>query len=415
MRRWIPVILPTILLAAILAGLTLFPHQLDWNNTTWFPKLPYVLLTVSLVLGIAFMQTRISFLCLLLGLTVFLINHHFFVRQQPGAGQSVILLSSIYLPVLTALFYRLPERGIINLHGAIRAAIVASVALVLLLLPRNPSTTAALIARSSALLSPLPSTTGIPSIGIWMLAFSFPFLIVPRQHESPMLGPLLALALLFALGGMSFEARLWRVGPPAIVFTIFMTGAGITLIWAVLESAWRHATIDELTELPGRRAMKHHFRKLGSSFSIAVIDIDHFKRINDRHGHTTGDQVLRFVAAILRSVPAGRTYRYGGEEFVVVCERVTLSAAVDDMAMLCQHIAERPFYLRAKRRPRRKPEEMRGPEKADASKKPIKVTISIGVAEGNDKHPSPDATMVAADKALYRAKKAGRNRVKSSR
>jgi diguanylate cyclase (GGDEF)-like protein len=193
-----------------------------------------------------------------------------------------------------------------------------------------------------------------------------------------------------------------------------MSGAAMTFAWAVLESSWRSAHIDELTELPGRRALKHRLASLGSSYAIAVMDIDFFKKINDRYGHDTGDQVLRFVAAHLRKNEKGRTYRYGGEEFVMVCEDVALTTMVTDMEELRKSIDKSRFVVRSKDRPKEKPQNP-SPPTTMPEERTIRVTVSIGVAASSDKYFSPDEVLVAADKALYRAKKDGRNCVKSSR
>src|SRR2546426_9194380 len=76
---------------------------------------------------------------------------------------------------------------------------------------------------------------------------------------------------------------------------------------------------DTLTGLPARRALNEALLRLGGQYSVAMIDVDHFKRINDRHGHDVGDQVLKMIAAKLAQVSGGgKAYRYGGEEFAVI-------------------------------------------------------------------------------------------------
>ncbi|MDP0971523.1 diguanylate cyclase, partial [Klebsiella pneumoniae] len=76
---------------------------------------------------------------------------------------------------------------------------------------------------------------------------------------------------------------------------------------------------DELTGLPGRRALNERTQRLGRNYVLAITDVDHIKRFNDTHGHDVGDQVLRLVASKLSKVNGGgRAYRYGGEEFAVV-------------------------------------------------------------------------------------------------
>ncbi len=126
--------------------------------------------------------------------------------------------------------------------------------------------------------------------------------------------------------------------------------------------------------------------------SLLMIDIDHFKRVNDAHGHPGGDLVLIGVSALVRKTVGrrGRAYRYGGEELVVLLPHFTVEEAF--------HVAER----------------IRRAIKLDTWKhkdREISVTISVGVAASpHESIGSQAALLEAADKALYKAKKSGRNR-----
>ena len=88
---------------------------------------------------------------------------------------------------------------------------------------------------------------------------------------------------------------------------------------ALIETSYAMAYLDELTQLPSRRALNEALLKLGDSFTIAMMDVDHFKKFNDSYGHEAGDQALRLVASRLAHITGGgRAYRYGGEEFAVI-------------------------------------------------------------------------------------------------
>jgi diguanylate cyclase (GGDEF)-like protein len=156
--------------------------------------------------------------------------------------------------------------------------------------------------------------------------------------------------------------------------------------------------IDSLTGLPNRRSFD---LALAEEFSIStrpeaqltlmVIDVDHFKRFNDQHGHAAGDRVLRELGEVLKQQVRrpGQAYRYGGEEFAVLLPRTGLAEG--------HIVAER---LR---------------ERVAAELQFLNVTISIGVASYAKGHFSTASQFfVAADRALYAAKEAGRNRVKLS-
>ena len=95
--------------------------------------------------------------------------------------------------------------------------------------------------------------------------------------------------------------------------------AGLTLGLSVMETSYAMAFRDELTDLPARRALMRDLEGMGRLYAAAMVDVDHFKRFNDRYGHDVGDQVLRMVAAKLAKAPGGgRAYRYGGEEFALL-------------------------------------------------------------------------------------------------
>ena len=149
-------------------------------------------------------------------------------------------------------------------------------------------------------------------------------------------------------------------------------------------------------------------RNLNGAFTIAMIDIDHFKRFNDRHGHDAGDQVLRMVSDNLAGTGGGRAYRYGGEEFTILFPAKSVADIRDDLELLRSSIADRLFALRAADRPKIKPDT---PSTKAALPKRVTVTVSIGAASSNSRRPSPASVLKAADNALYRAKRAGRNQV----
>ena len=165
---------------------------------------------------------------------------------------------------------------------------------------------------------------------------------------------------------------------------------------------------DELTGLPGRRTLNEALLKLGGRYAIAMVDIDHFKRFNDEHGHDVGDELLRMVGGRLAAIGGGgKAYRYGGEEFAVLFPSKAVEDIVPYLEALRVGISVSAFTVRGRRRPREKPDRPR----AGAGRKKVSVTVSIGVAEASRQHPTPERVIEAADAALYRAKKAGRNRL----
>ena len=169
--------------------------------------------------------------------------------------------------------------------------------------------------------------------------------------------------------------------------------------------------MDELTGLPGRRALNAALLKLGSRYTLAMVDIDHFKRLNDTHGHLVGDQVLRKVAAALARVTGGgHAFRYGGEEFAVIFPGSSVDETLPHLEGLRRSIEDSAFVVRAVDRPRRKPKKA---IPARRTRKTFHITASVGAAAPNGRVATPNQVLEAADSALYRAKRAGRNRVAS--
>jgi len=199
------------------------------------------------------------------------------------------------------------------------------------------------------------------------------------------------------------------------VFGMFSAAAGAILLVAMLQESRRLAFNDELTGLPGRRALQEAMAGLGPRYVLAMADVDHFKSFNDTHGHDIGDQVLKLVAARLSEVEGGgRAFRYGGEEFTVLFADATLEQAMPHLADIRASIAGYRMAVRSEARPKAKEdgEKLRalGAEESQPPEKLLSVTISIGAAapaEGS----TPAQVLKAADEALYRAKKGGRNRV----
>ncbi|RMF74552.1 MAG: GGDEF domain-containing protein, partial [Acidobacteria bacterium] len=182
---------------------------------------------------------------------------------------------------------------------------------------------------------------------------------------------------------------------------------GAVLAVGLVEDVYRLAWHDELTGLPGRRAFDSALAEVGRGWAVAMADVDRFKRFNDRFGHEAGDQVLRLVASRLARVRGGRAFRWGGEEFAVLFSSDDLDAAREALEEVRHAIASRPFVVRSADRPRRRPER---PQPSRGPRRSVRVTVSFGLA-GAERGAAPDVVLRAADRALYRAKRAGRNRV----
>ena len=202
-------------------------------------------------------------------------------------------------------------------------------------------------------------------------------------------------------------------GANLVSLSAAFTAAGTILLLSVLEASFFMAYRDELTGLPSRRALNQTLAGLGKRYAVAMIDVDYFKKFNDTFGHKAGDQVLRLLAARLNRVAGGaKPFRYGGEEFTAVFPGKTLEDALPHLDAFRKDLADTPFTVRGKDR-KKKSSTHRGKAVTAKNARRVQVTASIGAAEPGERHPSPAQVIAAADKALYRAKKAGRNCVKT--
>ena len=263
----------------------------------------------------------------------------------------------------------------------------------------------------------------VPQPGLVMFAVAFGVLLVRFLiYRKPLEGGLLWSA---AAAFMGLQSRgISQAG------TAYFATSGLILISSIIENTYALAYHDELTGLPSRRAFNEALQGLVEPYSIAVVDIDHFKNFNDTYGHETGDQVLRLVAGRLAAVGGGgRAYRVGGEEFSILFPGKPMKEVLDHLEMLRASIETSSFRLRSA--PERRAE-ARGPDRRNVPKKSVSkkaaskkfletgvselsVTVSIGVAEPTSKAAEAEQVIHLADKALYRAKHAGRNRVEASR
>jgi len=356
---------------------------------------PCLTLGAGLVVSLAFKRGRALFasLTLLLAYAGFAI----FLAQgvQDFPARAVFAALWLFVPFNLGLLAVLPERGALNTYGARR--------LILILI--ELSAALALLAGeyrqiAAALYLPLPAigalASPIPQAGIAALALALAVTVASAVSKGGMIEAALAAATSAFAAACNAVGTLEPYG--------WFAAAGVVVIAGVLQDSYRMAFHDELTGLPGRRALNERLMGLDGHYAVAMIDVDHFKLFNDAWGHDVGDQVLKLVASRLRRVGGGgRAYRYGGEEFTVVFSGLRLPEALAHAEALRQDIERYRFELRARHADRR--------QGGDGEARWTSLTVSIGVAGTSDWLAEPGALMHAADEALYRAKNGGRNRV----
>lgn len=298
------------------------------------------------------------------------------------------------------------DRGLFSMGGLIQAGALLVVWLFVgLFVSAAPADMAAFLAAE-----PLPTVftvwSGFPQPVFLAFALALPVtLVAALVRRGPVERGVFWTLLLTGLGlYLSREAQ---------SFTLFLMAGGLTLGLSVVETSYAMAYRDDLTGLPARRALMRDLEALGGTYTAAMVDVDHFKKFNDRHGHDVGDQVLRMVATQLKKASGGgRGYRYGGEEFTVLFPGKNRDEALPHAEAVRKAVEDATFTLRHWRRPRKKPVDP-GAWKHKDGKKPrrLKVTVSVGVADSSGPDGEPESVLKKADRALYRAKRGGRNRV----
>jgi diguanylate cyclase (GGDEF)-like protein len=361
------------------------------------PSFPLTILAGGILLAWRFDRSR-----LVLALAVLLLSDRALLAWTPvsGAGgevgRAIFGTLSVLVPLNLAALAWLPERGLMARPGQV-AIVVLAAELVLLILLCQP------------LFLPLTAWLEVSRRGVLsrpaLIVFALAFLAIAWRAvqqrtalDSGAVWTLVATFLAFSSGGGGLDSSL------------YLATGGLILVLSLIETWHGMAYDDELTGLPARRALNEALGRLGDTYTIAMVDVDHFKRFNDEHGHDVGDQILRMVGARLTDIGGGgRAFRYGGEEFAVLFYGKGVNQIREHLETLRRTIEAAPFTLRAAGRPHVRPE--RPP--AGGGRQRIAVTVSIGVA-GTDGVPgTPDDVVKAADAALYRAKQAGRNQVRT--
>lgn len=402
---------PAMFLAAAW-GATLYVDKVPDVVRNLLVYLPYAVSLVGAIIGWRFNRSRLVFSLVAVAVGHWLMTGPSASIRPGSSGEIGYMAFALLFPAGFLVLSLLKERGLLTRHGLFRAAIFSALSIAVLAVAAADQWLAKEIATDVQrmavqwLTTPMiPNhwipATGIPEPALAVFTATVVYFIIRLillgnpPLESGALGGLIA-------GGMAlhFAGNIQAV-------SVFFTAASGSMLIAAIQESYRLAFVDELTGLPARRALTMETMKLGQRFAISMLDVDHFKKFNDSYGHDVGDQVLRMVASRMERVGGGgKPFRYGGEEFTVVFHGKTAQEALPHLDALRKSIADSGFTIRSKDRPKKK-----SAARKNGGGKRVSVTISIGVSERSDKHPSPDAVTRAADQALYRAKNGGRNRV----
>lgn len=376
----------------------------------------------GLLLAWRFHSSRIFFALLVLFLAQQAVSYFSSGHvSSNGPGSTVLAAVGLLLPLNFVLLSLQKERGFSFSSVAPSSLFLFVQSVIVAVLCRTePLAAAQRVLHHPVLQHPVPAPLPFPAVLSFAAAtiiLLIRFLLFRKPIES---------GLLWAVAA-SFLAL--RFGGAGRIPTCYFAAAAFILAGAIVETSYLLAYHDELTTLPSRRAFHDALTRLEPPFSIAMVDIDHFKRCNDTYGHDTGDQVLRLVASRLARVTGGgQAYRCGGEEFAILFPGKTTADVLEHLEELRADIEASTLRLRG---PERR-QEARGPDRRNqrtrgrastgrairelsrrALTNEISVTASIGIATSKGENRSAEEVVKAADNALYRAKAAGRNRIET--
>ena len=378
----------------------------------------YAILTAGLLLAWRFHSSRVFLALLVLLLAQQGIASFSGARFAiAGTNRSSVEVVGFLLPLNLALLSLMRERS------GFTAPVIGPTSLVLFVeagivtvLGREPGPSLPSRAHHAVTVAPLPAY-------VWVAFAAAAILLVARfvLFRKPA-----EISLFWSQTAFFIGLHNGGVGKTA---TAYFATAALILVTAVIETSYALAYHDELTTLPSRRAFHGALLRLQHPYSIAAVDIDHFKRFNDTYGHETGDQVLRLVASRLARVGGGgEAYRCGGEEFAILFPGKTTKEVVDHLELLRAAIEASSFHMRGcdrRQMPRGPDRRSRGPRRRSPGRAirqlaqtrdpvALSVSVSIGVATSTGDASDPNRVIQAADKALYRAKALGRNRTETA-
>ena len=363
-------------------------------NSSLVLFLPLIIYATGLGLSAYFRRSRLFFATLLLAVSGVMVT--WLAPLVPAAGGQVIANAvALLVPLNLLVLAFLKERGIVSRAGRRRLAMgaIQTIAVGLLCLPWFTGAAAwldrAFLPREVSDWSHLSQ----PGLACFLLCAGIIMVPLIRRYKA-------VESSLFWAMICSFFAL--RAGAGNHISGVFFAAGELAILVALMETSYSMAYLDELTQLPSRRALNEALMKLPETYTIAMLDVDHFKKFNDSYGHESGDQALRLVASRLaRIAGGGKAYRYGGEEFSVVFSGKSTDDVYVYLDRMRKIIEQSTFTVRGSER--------RGKRRVRTGKKQTNVTVSIGVASTSADQFTPTEVLRIADQALYKAKAKGRN------
>ena len=407
-------ILPlTCAVGALLLRYLLADHPLNSTSQLDFLllQLPYILL------GLAALMALLSNHALEAGITISLLCAYWLIQsflQSPLNSQpasQIFYLLTLLSPMLMITYALVPQSSCLQLQGLLAVLLTPLIILLIAgLLAINQQLF--LAAATDALKNGLGG--GYLAALSWTLYFIAISLCLglslyrQKSIHNSLLG--CSLMSLMTYGWIQLNS----------VSAFMFSGMGLLLAINLTVSLLQIGYRDDLTQIGNRRALQQTAKTLRGPYSVAIVDADYFKKINDQFGHDLGDQALRVIASLLKqTADGGKPFRYGGEEFCLLFKGKTEQEVLDTMEACRQAIANYDMVVRDKKH--RPTKSKQGETRRGASKRKsnFRLTVSIGVASSDSANPNGsinpfEQVLKSADKALYRAKASGRNCIQAA-
>ena len=386
----------SLLMASICFSLlNYFPHI--W--TPWLSLIDMLLpitLVITAIFSAYFNHSRIT---LLTGVFLLLAVSEKFVlpwSQWFSQNETWIILNNLFL--LIGLSF-LKDRGLISIHGLHRVFFLAFIGLLAYAWLYFDTWVLSLAEEDKLGAFQFTAPWLHYLLTVMPCSITLLFLFYRSVTKASTFSAALLVTSLFFIGEHYYYINFsWQIN--YFVFALYY-------LLVVIVDSYFLAYRDDLTGLPSRRALNQLALSLGRKYTVAMLDIDHFKKFNDTYGHDIGDQVLKLVASKIGDVKGGgKAFRYGGEEFTVVFPRKDIKQVLEALETVRQTIADYAVTIRNPARSNRQDRKAT----VRAGTKQVRVTISIGVASREGKQLFSE-TLKVADQALYRAKNKGRNNV----
>jgi GGDEF domain-containing protein len=398
MRRALRALLPggAVLLAAVAFLFLADARDVDRIATTY----GLVVYGAGIALAWVFHRSRaFTALCILGWVDIAILG-------EPDRAGLIVALGTVVMGLIGALAV-MRDHGIASRVGSIQVFGASAVAALAGVVFSDPERVARFSVPADLLPTNLASWAVYPAVTLFVATLGFLCVVFGFHRYRGPIERSFVWSLILLMVAMHPD-----IGDHGSALLLMATGLSVTL--GVVETSYVMAYRDELTGLPGRRALMQYLDGIQGSYTLAMVDIDHFKKFNDQHGHDVGDQVLKLVASRLAKVKGGgKAYRFGGEEFTLIFPGRTVEDALPHVEEIRREIAEANFALRSWRRPREKPEEgaSAARRRSRAIPKTLSVTVSMGLTDTSHGDTDRDQALKRADEALYRAKRGGRNRI----